>query len=163
MGCFSLSFIRAGDVVERWQGEVVTDDQLRQFELQGKYHSSIAIGENENLLLNLIDASSDASLAVGSGVGGFNHSCDPNLWMADAVTVIARRDIQPGEELTIDEALISTMGDWQFNPCNCGSSLCRGTITGNDWQLAELQQRYAGHFSPFINERIQRLQRGIRA
>ena len=32
-------------------------------------------------------------------------------------------------------------------------------VTGNDWRLLELQERYAGHFSPFINARIAKLYR----
>ena len=35
-----------------------------------------------------------------------NHSCDPNVWMQDEVTLAARRDIAIGEELTIDYAMI---------------------------------------------------------
>jgi uncharacterized protein len=38
--------------------------------------------------------------------------------------------------------------------CHCASTLCRGVVTANDWQLPVLQERYAGHFSPFINARI---------
>ena len=34
-----------------------------------------------------------------------NHSCDPNTWMEDEVTISARRDIQAGEEITADYAL----------------------------------------------------------
>jgi hypothetical protein len=40
--------------------------------------------------------------------------------------------------------------------CNCGSSLCRRTITGLDWQLPELQRRYQGHWAPFITKQIER-------
>jgi hypothetical protein len=29
-----------------------------------------------------------------------NHSCDPNVWMEDEVTLAARRDLGVGEELT---------------------------------------------------------------
>ncbi len=29
-----------------------------------------------------------------------NHSCDPNTWWLDDETMTARRDIQPGEEVT---------------------------------------------------------------
>jgi hypothetical protein len=78
--------------------------------------------------------------------------------MLDARTVGARRDIAAGEELTLDYALFSVAPEWRME-CHCGSSLCRGVVTGNDWRLAELQERYAGHFSPFINARIAKLHR----
>lgn len=86
-----------------------------------------------------------------------NHSCDANMWMEDAYTLTARRDIQSGEEITADYALWEA-GDfisrWE---CRCGSALCRGRVTGKDWQDPALQQRYQDHFSPLINKRIQGL------
>ena len=84
-----------------------------------------------------------------------NRSCDPNIWMADTVTLVARRGIVPGEELTVDYALFeanqSAIMNWQ---CVCGSSNCRKRVTGQDWRLRELQARYAGHFLPLIAKRI---------
>lgn len=73
--------------------------------------------------------------------------------MQDARTVSARRDIAAGEELTLDYAMFTVTPEWRM-PCQCGAGSCRGIVTGIDWQLPELQQRYAGHFSPFINIRI---------
>ena len=93
--------------------------------------------------------------ADAGGPGGANHSCDPNLWMQNERTVCARREIAAGEELTMDYALATRTPEWRME-CRCGTSECRGVITGNDWQLPELQQRYSGHFSPFINARIDR-------
>jgi GNAT superfamily N-acetyltransferase len=92
-----------------------------------------------------------------------NHSCDPNVWIADEVMQIARRDINAGEELTMDYAMIEADEDnvkpWD---CRCRSSLCRGRVTGLDWRLPSLQERYAGHFSPFINRRIEAQRIGVR-
>jgi hypothetical protein len=91
--------------------------------------------------------------------GGLNHSCDSNLWMGDEVTIIARRAIGAGEELTLDYALTTTQPDWALDqPCHCGSPVCRKRITGNDWRLPDVQARYASHFVPYSNERIRRLQ-----
>ncbi len=90
--------------------------------------------------------------------GSLNHSCDSNLWMADEVTLVASRDIAAGEELTVDYALFTVQSDWALDlPCRCGSISCRQTVTGNDWQIPAVQQRYRAHFSPFINARIERL------
>ncbi len=80
--------------------------------------------------------------------------------MKDEVTLIARRDIQAGEELTADYAMWESGEDWVMHQeCFCGSEHCRKVITGKDWRLKELQERYANHFSPFINERISRLRK----
>jgi hypothetical protein len=41
--------------------------------------------------------------------------------------------------------------------CRCRSPACRGTITGGDWRKPEIQQKYDGHFSWFIQRRIDAL------
>jgi uncharacterized protein len=90
--------------------------------------------------------------------GSINHSCDSNLWMADEATVVTRRDVADGEELTVDYALFTTDPAWTMD-CNCGSPVCRRLVRGHDWKLPEVQNRYRGHFSPFINRRIAERQR----
>jgi RimJ/RimL family protein N-acetyltransferase len=151
-GLYASAPIRAGEVVFVWGGgTIVSDAELRAIVASGRRYSCAAIGENQHILWNADDP--DAA-----GPGGANHSCDSNLWMLDARTVGARRDIVAGEELTLDYALFSVAPEWRM-ACHCGSSLCRGVVTGNDWLLPELQQRYAGHFSPFINARIAELSR----
>ena len=83
----------------------------------------------------------------------FNHSCDPNLW-GDS---IARRDIHPGEELTTDYTLFQSFPSFVLEPCLCGASICRGKVTGNDWKLPELQNRYQGKFTPYIERLIEEM------
>jgi hypothetical protein len=38
--------------------------------------------------------------------------------------------------------------------CQCGAVNCRGTITGVDWKKPEIQRKYDGYFSWFIQRRI---------
>ncbi len=84
-----------------------------------------------------------------------NHSCEPNLWMSDEVTLVARRNIAAGEEVTMDYAMHFADPNWTMsNPCKCGSLLCRQVVTGKDWMLGQLQTRYRDHFSPFLNRRV---------
>ena len=86
-----------------------------------------------------------------------NHSCDPNTWMSDEVTVTVRRGIRPNEELTIDYAMFEGSEDRVvIERCTCGSSNCRKRITSRDWRNREIQERYRDHFSPMINRRIKR-------
>ena len=79
-----------------------------------------------------------------------NHSCDPTM-----LNDVAWRDIEAGEELTLDYAYCEASPDYRLEPCRCGSSLCRGRVTGDDWKLPELQRRYRGYFTPYI-ERLMR-------
>lgn len=142
-GLFASAHISAGETVAIMGGTVITDDELEQLARVSSY-SSAAIGSN----LNLLQAEDDP-IRYG------NHSCDPNVWLVDEVTGVARRDISAGEELTSDYATMTGFAEWRM-PCNCGSANCRGTVTGEDWRLPELQRRYRGHFSPFLNKRIER-------
>src|SRR5262249_16918436 len=86
-----------------------------------------------------------------------NHGCDPNLWMQDAFTLVARRDIAAGNEVLADYALWETseayVAPWE---CHCGLAICRTRITGQDWRRPDLRERYRGHFSPMLENRIAR-------
>jgi hypothetical protein len=105
-------------------------------------YSALAVGEGTHLVQN------DSDLATKG-----NHSCDPNMWMGDAVTIMARRRIDVGSEATVDYALMTVNEDWSM-VCNCRSVLCRGVVRGGDWRRTDLRQRYRGHWSPFIEQRI---------
>ncbi len=90
---------------------------------------------------------------LGSAAG----ADDANLWLQDEVTIVARRAIARAEELTLDYALTTVEPHWQLDQlCHCGTVAYRHIVTGNDWQLPDVQQRYQGHFAPFINERIRK-------
>ena len=75
--------------------------------------------------------------------------------MKDEVTLVARTDIAPGVEVTMDYAMHFADPGWTMrNQCNCGSPQCRQLITGKDWMIEEIQKRYGDHFSPFLNKLI---------
>lgn len=64
----------------------------------------------------------------GSGAEYVNHCCEPNVEariVKDHILYMSLRDIQPGEELTIDYHFGK---DVQRVPCACGAATCRGTI-----------------------------------
>ncbi|HEY8767058.1 MAG TPA: SET domain-containing protein-lysine N-methyltransferase [Dehalococcoidia bacterium] len=142
-GLFAKEDIHEGEPIVLMGGQVLTDEEFRSLKLT-KY-SAAAIGEGLHILL---DTPNPAEYG--------NHSCDANTWMADEVTTAAKRRIRPLEEVTIDYAVFTATEDWSM-PCNCNSARCRGVVTGNDWRIPEVQQRYAGHFSPFLNVRIELL------
>jgi hypothetical protein len=97
------------------------------------------------------------SIEDSGGDDGYflNHSCDSNLWFRDAFTLVARRDVEEKEELTLDYALFEADPTAvAIAECRCGSPRCRHRVAGMDWQLPEVQQAYADHFSPLLNRRI---------
>ena len=81
-----------------------------------------------------------------------NHSCDPNLRVRGQIVFVARRDVAAGEELTHDWAM--TDDDDGRLECRCGAAACRGVVTGRDWRLPELQRRYSGYFSAYLERKI---------
>ncbi len=58
----------------------------------------------------------------------------------------------PNEELTFDYAM--TDDELYEMPCQCGTTSCRQVITGFDWQKPEVQKKYHGYFSWFIQRKI---------
>jgi hypothetical protein len=83
-----------------------------------------------------------------------NHSCDPNVGFRGQVVYVAMRDIRAGEELCHDYAM--ERSDGYTLDCHCGSPLCRGKVSGEDWKSPELQQRYGDYFSIYIRNKFQR-------
>jgi D-alanine-D-alanine ligase len=57
-----------------------------------------------------------------------NHSCDANTAFK-GLNIIAKRQIQMGEELTLDYASFLDENAESFT-CLCGASNCRGIING---------------------------------
>ena len=152
MGIFARQPILQGEPVEIIGGDLMTGDEFRAFQQSVDRFNAVQIGED----LHLVERSEFTQQWIGS----INHACDSNLWLADEVTLVGRRDIAADEELTIDYALFSAQSDWVMDGlCRCGSPFCRKTITGNDWKLKEVQERYRDHFTPFLNVRIARLAR----
>jgi 8-oxo-dGTP pyrophosphatase MutT (NUDIX family) len=140
-GLFATAHIAAGEAMASWGGEFLPAVELEMLKQRPKYSSAFV----DDTTIIVFDDGDPVTLG--------NHSCDPSTWMQDSVSTSARRDIEPGEEITIDYATHTDNPTWSM-VCRCGSSLCREIIRGDDWQLSELQRRYAGHFSPFIGARI---------
>lgn len=87
-----------------------------------------------------------------------NHSCDPNVVIFGEMSFYTRERIGVGEELVWDYATTESDPEYGFR-CRCGSKLCRRVMNGNDWKLPELQTRYAGHFAPYLEKKIQEQRR----
>ncbi|TDC23845.1 SET domain-containing protein [Streptomyces sp. 8K308] len=139
LGLFAIAPLRAGEAVQRVGGELIDDAALATLEPP---YSSITVDEDRHLLI-------DPAEPVRYG----NHSCEPTLWHADAFTLVARRDIAVGEELTSDYATHTGVDAWAMD-CRCGSRVCRGRVTGRDWRLPALRAAYGRHWIPPLLRRI---------
>lgn len=81
-----------------------------------------------------------------------NHSCDPNIGVKGRLQFVAMRDIAVGEEITFDYGMTDT-SEYDIE-CNCGKPSCRGKVTGDDWKISDLQEKYKGYFSDYIQRKI---------
>jgi hypothetical protein len=150
---FARQPIKKGEVVCVGGGAVMTESEFADLQAARSVYSFIQIDEGLYLVEDIATTRSlDASM---------NHSCDSSAWMADEATLAARRDIEAGEEVTVDYALFTTQSNWMLDSrCHCGSPDCRRIITGDDWRREDVQERYRDHFSPFINRRIETMRKG---
>ena len=146
-GMFATARILQGEIVAIWGGNYVSGEEAEK--KHGK--SGKRVQQIDDDVFEIFDYESR-----GDDPTHFhNHSCDPNTWMNDEVTISARRRIERNEELTIDYAMFETNESHVVTEiCGCGSALCRGRITGKDWRAPDLQERYRDHFSPLIKRRI---------
>jgi len=86
-----------------------------------------------------------------------NHSCDPNLVWVDDDTLIAARDIHPGDEVTYDYGTSEVHLWWRPKwECNCGAAHCRRILSGRDCLDPAFQERYHGHLPSWVLEFIAR-------
>ena len=147
-GLIATAEIRAGDTLALLGGRMVSGRQLEEL-------LATADRLDPPVYVDTITVAADAHLVLPEGetIHFLNHSCDPNIWHIDAFTIAARRDVAVDEELTIDYATHSGLTTFRMD-CSCGSVHCRRVITGDDWRLKILQERYQDHWVPALLERI---------
>jgi uncharacterized protein len=147
-GLFARVPIPAGTVVMKLGGKLVTRAELDRMFAEGESDPDAEYIDSMS-----VDDGIDLVMAPGQDVHFGNHSCDPNIWHVDAYTLAARRDIAEDEEVVLDYGTQTDYPSFTME-CTCGSTLCRGTVSGADWQRADLQERYGDHWVPVLLERI---------
>ncbi|MEM7293864.1 MAG: SET domain-containing protein-lysine N-methyltransferase [Pseudomonadota bacterium] len=131
--------IKAGHIVDRQTVEKITAE-LGDFSLQ--------IHDDFYLTPTTAEEVDQTTIFI-------NHSCDANVGFQGSNIYVAIRDIAAGEELCHDYAMARTDG-YTLN-CHCGAAECRGTVTGDDWRLPEVQQKYGDYFVFHVLQRIREL------
>src|SRR6266487_6381898 len=117
-GCFATVHFRRGKKIAEYTGERIPDLEARR-------------RSRNRRILRICDIDGRWSLDGGRGGNGthyINHSCEPNVYMKISyghILFIALRDIEAGEEITIDYE--STLHS-DRKRCGCRAQSCRGTI-----------------------------------
>jgi len=89
-----------------------------------------------------------------------NHSCDPNCHLAircgsDTVRVVAIRDIEPGEELSVDYDLFEYEVQYFPADCLCGSPNCRRSVRGYRFLSLDVREARAALVADYLKTRPQ--------
>ena len=137
LGTFAARSCKKGDVLAVFGGDVLTYSELEE-----------CAPERKRNCVQITEALYLVPRAVGPG-DHINHSCAPNAGIRGQILLVALRDIEGGEEICYDYAMTDTSDYDQFS-CLCGTSECRGSITGNDWKLPNLRTKYHGYFSSYV-------------
>ena len=133
--------VAKGELVVLWGGEAIHASALA------------ALSPAERLLTLQVEEDLYLVSAHDGPADWVNHSCSPNCGLSGQIALVAMRRLEPGEEVCFDYAMSDGSPYDQFN-CGCGTAECRGRISGDDWSLPELWKRYRGHFSPYLQRRI---------
>jgi uncharacterized protein len=128
-GVFATRRIRPGQRIVEYSGERISNEEAdrRYDEERMRRHHTFLFTLDED---TVVDGARRGNVAKY-----INHSCDPNCVAViedDRIWIEARKNIQPGVELTYDYQYERT-GDAdeeleRFYKCECGSRKCRGTI-----------------------------------
>jgi SET domain-containing protein len=121
-GAFAATSIRVGQRVLEYTGQRIT-----------KAEAQVRCEAGNYFIFNL-NKKWDLDGNVPTNPARFiNHSCAPNCdaeQEGNRIWIVARRDIQPGEELTFNYGY--SLEDYIDNPCRCGASECVGYIVAEE-------------------------------
>lgn len=148
-GAFARAHIPAGTTIVIYGGVVLT---LADFESLSTEMQNYPYQIEDEIFLG---PSSELDIGIGERL---NHSCEPNAGFRGPIHVVALRDIQPGEQITIDYATCVSSSLEAFRmECVCGAASCRGVVTGEDWMLPQVQARLLAYFQPYLQRKVREL------
>jgi len=135
-GVFANNRIIAGETILIFSGPLLSRTEVHEED----YH--LQVGTDQYL-----GASGEADDYV-------NHSCEPNAGFRDGLMLIARRTIEPEEEITWDYSTAIDEEDFPGFACHCGTPTCRNIVHSfrhldpdiqlqlRDWLLPYLLTKY---------------------
>ena len=134
LGAFAKTAIRQGTRILEYVGERIS-----------KRESLCRCEQNNEYIFALNDEQDLDGNVAWNPARFLNHSCASNCeaeLQDDHIWIIARRDIQPGEEVTFNYGY--DLADYRDYPCHCGSPNCVGYIVAEE---------FFGHIRPREGER----------
>ncbi len=115
LGLFSKRVINKNEIVAVWGGCIATKNEIEKLPKDIGYEYALEIYPGY-YLAEVKESELDSSDFV-------NHSCSPNCKIVNKFTMISKRKIKKGEELTSDFSN-HKMNGHNFL-CNCGAKNCK--------------------------------------
>ena len=144
-GLFAKEAIAKGEVVAIKGGYVMTAEKWAAIEASVGPAGEIYVSEGLVVAPQYKDEYEGSMLHL-------NHSCEPNVGVEGQIVFITMRNVEPDEELVIDYAMIDDF-DGEM-ACLCRTPSCRKIISGRDWRQPELQRKYQGYFSAYLQKKF---------
>ncbi len=123
LGAFARDAIAAGTRLIEYVGEKID-----------KYESIRRCAESNHCIFSLTSTYDLDGSVQWNPARFINHSCEPNCdaqWDAERIWIVAKRNIQAGEEVTFNYAY--DLEDYRACPCNCGARSCVGFIVAEEF------------------------------
>lgn len=129
-GLFTRCQITSGSIILKCPGKIVDHPNRYSLQIDQKRH-----------------------LNKGGDIDDFiNHSCEPNCFIRfPDLSLEALRDIQPGEELTINYCASELKIEEPFE-CNCGAANCYRTVRGFAYLSTAEKKALEKTLSPFLKK-----------
>ena len=145
VGFFATQAINKGEVIAIKSGHIIDRAKLDD--------NRDVIRDSEMQITDDLYLAPLTQTECNESMISMNHSCEPNVGVAGDAMFVAIRDIESGSEITFDYAMHRSEPDYSME-CACQKAACRNIITGNDWRIPELQEKYRGYFSWYIQQKI---------
>jgi len=147
LGSFAKEPISKGETIAVSGGLIIPATDVK------KYREIVNITKEMKNAIRGVQIDDDFFISMSiKEAGRLNHSCNPNLGYKNSITIIAIKDINPGEEVALEYAFSES----NFEPfeCTCKSENCRKIIKPTDWQIPELQKEGGKYFIPYLKDKI---------
>jgi uncharacterized protein len=144
-GTFANQEIQKGELIAIFGGFVMDTETIKTLPEAAKY-MVLQVDKHQFIGSRKVDEFGDGDY--------INHSCQPNAGINGQIYLVAMRDIAVNEEITFDYCMTISDDLFAKMECHCGTKNCRGIVTSDDWKRKDLQDKYQGYFSYYIQQKI---------
>lgn len=148
LGVYAKKVIKKGELIAVWGGIIYTLKEVMRISKRTKLFCESPVSVYEGFYIGPLSESS----AHLDDAERFNHCCEPNAGIKGQIIVVARKDIQPREEICFDYD--TTEIDAVPFKCKCGSTNCRKIVDGNGWKNNQFLEKNKEYLSWYIQEKI---------